>query len=123
MGKKKALRNFQSLLIRELGKEYEWNGIGIERLTELLRIGMLTHPQDLSSRKVGELVLVSKDCEDNDWCLTFNVYGRSWTGHLHVTLVNEEDIWIILIVNDFHGRHTITWSISIDDLLGLGGEN
>ena len=121
-GMRKALGNFQSLLTRELGEMYEWNGIDVGKLVELLRVGMLAHPQDLSPHAVKDLVLVLKDCEDNDWCLAFSLHGRSWKGHLHVTLVAEEDVWAILVIEDRHGRRTITWSVSVDDLLNLGGE-
>lgn len=120
--RKKALVNFQSLLMRELGKGYEWNGIGIDKLTELLRTGMLVHPTDLSPHVIKDLVLALRDCENNDWCLALNLYGRSWKGHLHITLVAEEDVWVILIIKNRHGRRTITWSVSVDDLLGLGEE-
>lgn len=121
-GRKKALRNFQSLLERELGEGYDWNGIDIDKLTELLGVGMLVHPQDMPPHRVRELVLASKDCEDNDWCLALNFYGRSWTGHFHITLVTEEDVWVILVITDRFGRRTVTWSVTVDDLLGLGEE-
>lgn len=91
--RRKALGNFQSLLVRELGKRYEWNGIGIDKLTELLRTGMLVRPTDLSPHVIKDLVLALRDCENNDWCLALNLYGRSWKGHLHITLVAEEDVW------------------------------
>lgn len=120
--RRKALRHFQSLLTRELGEVYEWNGIDVGKLTELLRIGMLAHPTDLSPHVIKDLALALRDCEDNDWCLALNLYGRSWKGHLHITLVTEEDVWAILIIEDRYGRRTTTWSVSVDDLLGLGEE-
>lgn len=120
--RKRALRNFQSLLTRELGEGYKWNSIDISKLTELLRTGMLVHPTDLSPHVIKDLVLALRDCENNDWCLAFDLYGRSWKGHLHVTLVAEEDVWAILVIEDRHGRRTITWSVSMDGLLGLGEE-
>lgn len=122
-GRKKALRNFQSLLERELGGGYDWNGIDIDKLTELLRTGMLVHPTDLSPHVIKDLVLALRDCEDNDWCLALNLYGRSWKGHLHITLVAEENVWVILIIEDKLGRRIITWFISVDDLLSLREED
>lgn len=121
--RKRALRNFQSLLTRELGECYKWNSIDISKLTELLRTGMLVHPTDLSPHMIRDLVLALRDCEDNDWCLALNLYGRSWKGHLHITLVAEENVWVILIIEDKFGRRTITWSISVDDLLSLREED
>lgn len=114
--------HFQSLLMRELGEGYEWNGIGVGKVTELLGIGMASHPMDLSPHMIKDLVLTLSDCEDNGWCLALNLYGESWRGHLHVTLVAEEDVWAILVIEDRFGRRTITWSVSVDDLLDLGGE-
>lgn len=116
------MRHFQSLLTRELGDGYEWNGIDVEKLTELLRTGMLVHPVDLSPHVIKDLVLALRDCGNNDWCLALNLYGRNWKGHLHITLVAEEDVWAILVIEDRFGRRTITWSVSVDDLLGLREE-
>lgn len=121
-GRKKALKNFQSLLTRELGEGYEWNGIGVGKLTKLLSIGMASHPLDLSLHIVKDLVLVLSDCEDNDWCLALNLYGRSWKGHLHVTLVAEECVEAILLIGDGSKRSIITWFISMDKLLDLREE-
>ena len=121
-GMRKALGNFQSLLTHELGEVYKWNSIDVDKLTELLRTGMLAHPTDLSPHVIKDLALALRDCEDNDWCLALNLYGRCWKGHLHITLVAEENVWVILIIEDRFGRRTITWSVSVDDLLGLGEE-
>ena len=114
--------HFQSLLTRELGEGYEWNGISVGKLTKLLSIGMASRPMDLSPHMVKDLVLTLRDCEDNDWCLALNLYGRSWKGHLHITLVAEEDVLAMLVIEDRCKRHTIIWSISVDDLLDLGEE-
>lgn len=43
-------------------------------------------------------------------------------GHLHITLVAKEDVWAILIIEDRFRRHTITWPVSVDDLLSLREE-
>lgn len=52
--RRKALRHFQSLLTRELGEVYEWNGIDVGKLTELLRIGMLAPShRPLAARNKG----------------------------------------------------------------------
>lgn len=116
------MRNFQSLLTRELGEEYQWNSIDISKLTKFLSIGMASHPMDLSPHMVKDLVLALRDCEDNNWCLALNLYGRSWKGHLHVTLVAEEFVEAILLIGDGSKRRIITWFISIDKLLGLREE-
>ena len=121
-GRKKALRNFQSLLEREFGEGYEWNGIGVGKLTNLLSVGMASHPMDLSPHMVKDLVLALRDCEDNNWCLALNLYGRRWKGHLHITLVAEECVEAILLIGDGPKRRIITWFISIDKLLGLREE-